>query len=261
MFLGIKNKIQNSKLSKIPYPYLAINNFLPKKYLNSLNKILPSYDELQGDGLLYQSTSKTKKSIFPNSKQFKKLNKKKIFKDLNLLFKKLESTLIKKFEKEINTFTTINAKKIKLNYHFSYSVMKKGYLKSSHIDRRDHLIHGILYPYSDQYKGGDILINEFKKKKKYFDVFPKKQDLKTKKKFKVKNNFCIFILNVPWAYHSVTKYMSKKDRKYFYVAYDFKIPKKGSITKNRKKGFNANTFWKNKAALISKNRRKIFLSE
>ena len=78
MFLSIKNKIQNSKLNKIPYPYLAINNFLPKKYLNSLNEILPSYDELQGDDLLYQSTSRTKKTIFPNSKQFKNLNKKKI---------------------------------------------------------------------------------------------------------------------------------------------------------------------------------------
>jgi len=261
MFLGVKNKIQNSKLHKIPYPYLAINNFLPKKYLNSLNKILPSYDELQGDGLLYQSTSKTKKTIFPNSKQFKNLNKKKSFKDLNLLFKKLDSTLVKKFEKEINTFTTISAKKTKLDYSFSYSVMKKGYLKSSHIDRRDHLIHCIFYPYSNHFKGGDILKKKLKKKKKYFDIFPKKQDLKTNRKFKVKNNFCIFILNVPWAYHSVTKYMSKKDRKYFYIAYDFKIPKRKVNYKKSKKGYNANLFWKNKVALISKNRRKKFLSE
>ena len=43
--------------------------------------------------------------------------------------------------------------------------MRKGYLKSSHIDRRDHLIHGILYPCSDHHNGGDILINELKKKK------------------------------------------------------------------------------------------------
>ena len=55
--------------------------------------------------------------------------------------------------------------------------------------------------------------------------------------------------------------MSKKDRKYFYIAYDFKIPKKGSITKNRKKGYNANLFWKNEAALLSKSRKKVFLSE
>ena len=261
MFLSIKNKIQNSKLNKIPYPYLAINNFLPKKYLNSLNKILPSYDELQGEGLLFQSSSQTKKSIFPSSKQFKKLNKKKSFKELNLIFKRLQPILVKKFAKYIDNHTTVNSKKVKLNYHFSYSVMRKGYLKSSHIDRRDHLIHGILYPYSDHHNGGDILINELKKKKNNFDVFPKKKDMRINKKFKVRNNFCIFILNVPWSYHSVSKYTSSKDRKYFYVAYDFKIPKKGSITKNRKKGYNANLFWKNSVEIKSKSRKRIFLSE
>ena len=120
------------------------------------------------------------------------------------------------------------------------------------------MIHGILYPCSDHHNGGDILINELKKKKNYFDVFPKKKDLKINKKFKVRNNFCIFILNVPWSYHSVSKYMSNKDRKYFYVAYDFKIPKKGSIAKNRKKGYNANLFWKNSVEIKSKARKKIF---
>lgn len=261
MFLSLKKKINKCKIRENPYPYLAMNNFLPKKNLNSLNKILPGYDELQGEGLLYQSTSQTKKSIFPSSKKFKNLNKKKNFKELNLVFKKLQPILIKKFSKYINNHTTINAKKVKLNYHFSYSVMRKGYLKSSHIDRRDHLIHGILYPCSDHHNGGDILINELKKKKNYFDVFPKKKDLKINKKFKVRNNFCIFILNVPWSYHSVSKYMSNKDRKYFYVAYDFKIPKKGSIAKNRKKGYNANLFWKNSVEIKSKARKKIFLSE
>ena len=41
-------------------------------------------------------------------------------------------------------------------------------------------------------------------------IFFQTKNLKTKKKYKVKNNFCIFILNVPWAYHSVSKYMSKR---------------------------------------------------
>ena len=261
MFLGLKKKIQKSKVSSAPFPYLAMDNFLPKKNLKSLNKILPSYGELQGEGLLFQSSSQTKKSIFPSSKQFKKLNKKKSFKELNLIFKRLQPILVKKFAKYIDNHTTVNSKKVKLNYHFSYSVMRKGYLKSSHIDRRDHLIHGILYPYSDHHNGGDILINELKKKKNNFDVFPKKKDMRINKNFKVRNNFCIFILNVPWSYHSVSKYTSSKDRKYFYVAYDFKIPKKGSITKNRKKGYNANLFWKNSVEIKSKSRKRIFLSE
>jgi len=169
--------------------------------------------------------------------------------------------LIKKFEREITNYTKVGLKDIKLSYHFSYSVMKKGYLKSPHIDRRDHLIHGIFYPYSDHLNGGEILINEIKKKKKIYDIFPKKKDLKINKFFKVKNNFCIFILNVPWSYHSVREYKSEKSRKYFYIAYDFKILEKGSITKNRKKGFNSNLFWNDRVILKSKTRKNIFLSE
>ena len=48
MFLSLKKKINKCKIRENPYPYLAMNNFLPKKNLNSLNKILPGYDELQG---------------------------------------------------------------------------------------------------------------------------------------------------------------------------------------------------------------------
>ena len=76
MLSQIKKKVQEGKLYTNPYPYLIINNFLPKTELKTLNEILPSYDKLQGKELLYQSTSKTKKSIFPSSKQFKNLNKK-----------------------------------------------------------------------------------------------------------------------------------------------------------------------------------------
>jgi len=261
MLLQLQKKIENAKFFSKPYPYLVINNFLAKNYLMELNKILPSYDNLRGEDLLYQSSSKTKKSIFPSSKQFKILNKKEPFKNLNLAFKNLQTILIKKFKKEIINHTKVSLKNIKLSYHFSYSVMKKGYLKSPHIDRRDHLIHGIFYPCSDHLNGGEILINEAKKKKKIYDIFPKNKDLKINKSFKVKNNFCIFILNVPWSYHSVKEYKSAKDRKYFYIAYDFKILEKGSITKNRKKGYNSNLFWNNKAKIKSKTRRNIFLSE
>ena len=32
----------------------------------------------------------------------------------------------------------------KLSHHSTYSVMRKGYVKSAHIDRRDHLLHTFL---------------------------------------------------------------------------------------------------------------------
>ena len=51
-------------------------------------------------------------------------------------------------------------------------------------------------------------------------MFFQKKITTINKKFKVFNNSCIIILNVPWAYHSVSPYKSNKDRKYFYMVYD-----------------------------------------
>ena len=44
--------------------------------------------------------------------------------------------------------------------------MRKGYLKSAHLDRRDHLLHILFYPSSDSSKGGDIQIMKLKKNPK-----------------------------------------------------------------------------------------------
>ena len=125
--------------------------------------------------------------------------------------------------------------------------MKKGYKKSPHLDRRDHLIHMIFYPYSDPQKGGEICIHKLKKKKNSFDVSKKKTAIN--KKFKVFNNSYI-ILNVPWA-TILIPYKSNKDRKYFYIVYDFPIIKSGSKYKHRKAGFNQNQFWKHEVAIKS----------
>jgi hypothetical protein len=261
MLSYLKKQINNAKLHLEPYPYFVINNLLPEKKLKNLNKILPSFKDLDGREVLYQSSSRTKKTILPSSIIYKKLKKKKIFNEIDLLLKKIQFYVIKKFKKEIKKNISSNFINSKIIYHSSYSTMKKGYLKSPHLDRRDHLVHGIFYPFSDHSKGGDIQICKLKKKKKLYDVFPDKKDLSISKKYKVKNNFCIFILNVPWSYHSVSKYNSSKDRKYFYLAYDFDVLSKGSIKKNRKKGFNANDFWVKKVKVNSKKRKKTFLSE
>ena len=45
------------------------------------------------------------------------------------------------------------------------------------------------------------------------------------------------------------------------MVYDFPIKNSGAITKNRKEGFNANNFWKQKVSVKSNKRKKVFLSE
>jgi len=256
-----KNKIKGAQIQLKPFPYIFLKNFLKSSDLKKINKILPDYSEIEGDGILYQSKSKTKKTLLPNSSVYVKLSKKKSFKDINFLFSKLKPIIVKKFKNQIKTHVKKKFHNTKLNYHSSFSIMKKGYVKSAHLDRRDHLFHMIFYPYSEPSKGGELCINSLNRRDKVYDTFPDKKNVKIYKKYKVENNSCIIILNVPWAYHSVKKYNGKKDRKYFYMAYDFPIKKSGSKIKNRKQGFNKNQFWNYQVKVKSTSRKNNFLSE
>lgn len=53
----------------------------------------------------------------------------------------------------------------------------------------------------------------------------------------------------------------QKDRKYLNIAYDFAIKKSGSKFKNRKEGFNDNSFWILPARVMSQKRWQNFLNE
>tara|TARA_X000000950_G_scaffold289442_1_gene413525 strand:- start:3846 stop:4100 length:255 start_codon:yes stop_codon:yes gene_type:complete len=82
--LEIKNKIEKSKLKLEPFPHIIIKNFLPKKILSKLNKTLPDYDDIDERNVIFQSLSKTKKTIMPDSEVFKNLLKKKFLRKLTI---------------------------------------------------------------------------------------------------------------------------------------------------------------------------------
>ena len=65
--------------------------------------------------------------------------------------------------------------------------------------------------------------------------FPLKKNLKMIKNYRINKNFCVFFLNVPGAYHAVSKYIGNKDRKYFYIDYDFDLKESSSNSKIEKK--------------------------
>jgi hypothetical protein len=262
MFNQLRNKILKSQIKLQPFPYIFIKDVFDEDYVSKLNSFLPSYRELVGSGVMFQSESKSKKTILPSSPQYKKLYKNKEFKNLNKNFEKLKEQIIFKFNDQINKYIKKKIDSKKLKYHSSYSVMVNGYKKSAHLDRRDHLIHMIYYSDSNSTKGGEIILNKISgNKNNEFDIFPPKNLVKVYKKYKVTKNCLIIILNVPWAYHSVNFYKGKKDRKYFYMVYDFPIKKSGSIIKNRKKGFNDNGYWVNKVSVKSNKRKNSFLTE
>ena len=261
MILEIKNKIKKSKLNLEPFPHIIIKNFLPKKILNKLNKILPDYDDIDERNVIFQSLSKTKKTVMPDSKVFKNLLKKKIFKEVNDNLKKIKPTILKKFNNEISKNVNPNFLNTKIKYNMNFGLMIKGYLKSAHLDRRDHLISGIYYPISKKNKGGNLQLCGTVGKKKSFDVFPSKKNLKIVKNYRINKNFCVFFLNVPWAYHAVSKYNGETDRKYFYIDYDFNVKESSSLSKNRKKGSNLNSLWKIPVEVKSLSRKETFFNE
>ena len=236
MFNQIQLKILRSKVKLKPFPYIFIKNIFDKKYVKKLNNSLPSYKELVGNDIMFQSKSHSKKTLLPSSSKYKKLLKNKEFKILNKNFEKLKIQIVSKFNNQIDEYVKKKINPKNLKYHSSYSVMVNGYKKSAHLDRRDHLIHMIYYSDSDSSKGGEIILNKISKNKKNkFDIFPPKKSLKLYKKYKVSKNCLLVILNVPWAYHSVSYYKGNKDRKYFYMVYDFPIKKSGAMIKNREK--------------------------
>lgn len=261
MINNLKLKIEKAKIEIDPFPHFVIKNFFDKTILKNLNKILPDYEDVEIKNVIFQSSSQTKKTIMPDSKVYKNLLKIEIFKKVNDNLKKIKPIVLKKFKNQI--LENVNEEFInsKIKFKMNFALMKSGYLKSAHLDRRDHLISGIYYPTTVKNKGGNLKLCKIESKSKIFDIFPAKEDLKIVKNYKINNNFLVFFLNVPWAYHAVGKYTGKKDRKYFYIDYDFDSKISAGTTKNRKKGMNKNMYWKDPVKVKSLSRKETFFYE
>ena len=63
MYNTAKKKILVSKVQSSPFPYLFIRNLIGAKELANLNRVLPNYDSILEENVLYQSSSKSKKTI------------------------------------------------------------------------------------------------------------------------------------------------------------------------------------------------------
>ena len=57
-------KISSSKLNTQPFPYIFIKDLFDENYVKKLNKLLPSYQNLKGDDIMFQSKSGQKKLSF-----------------------------------------------------------------------------------------------------------------------------------------------------------------------------------------------------
>ena len=165
MLSELIKKINSSKISSNPFPHFIIKKFLQDEKLKELNQILPNYADINEENVIFQSSSKTKKTVMPDSKIFKELRKIKMFEEVNNNLKKIQPIILKKFKNEIINNVNPRYLKSKIKYNMNFAMMKKGYLKSPHLDRRDHLISGIYYPASKENQGGQLQMFKSKKKK------------------------------------------------------------------------------------------------
>ena len=164
MINNLKLKIEKAKIETDPFPHFVIKNFLNKMTVKRLNKILPDYKDVENKDVIFQSSSETKKTIMPDSKVFKDLLKIRLFKKVNDNLKKIKPIVLKKFKNHI--LENVNEEFInsKIKFKMNFALMRSGYLKSAHLDRRDHLISGIYYPTSMANKGGNLMLCKLKKK-------------------------------------------------------------------------------------------------
>ena len=257
----VTEKIKKSKLCTYPFPHILIKNFLPKKPFNEFVKVMPDYYDLKGDNVFTQSKSGTKRGIFYESKHFKKIyNNNNSFRKIIKIFKKIENEINNKFKEEITKNVDEKYAHSKTTFSCSLSSSVKGYLKSPHIDRREHKFHFLFYLDVQKKSGGDVCLWSSKQNQIY-DVFPAKNNIKNVKKIVPIPNSCLITLNTPFSYHSVNKYIGSKERKYFYAVYDFHVSKNNYKLHNRKKGNNDNKFWTNQVKIFSKERRLNFIKE
>ena len=255
------DKINNSELKLEPFPHIIIKDFIPKELFLKFTDSLPSYYDLKGENIFTQSKSGTKKSIFYESSLFQKIYlKNRHFKEVIFIFKKIEKTIKKKFKSEFKKY--IKKKYIASKTKFSCSISSciKKYKKSTHLDRREHKITFLYYPQIQRNYGGNLCLWSTKKKKVY-DVFPASKNIKISKEILPIQNSCVITLNTPDSYHSVTRFMGNKERKYLYVVYDFPTYDDNYKLKARKKGNNQNNFWKLPVKVFSKKRMLNFINE
>ena len=137
---------------------------------------------MEGKNIFIQSKSKSKRSIFYESQLFKKLiSKNSYFKEVINIFMNLEEHLNDLFQKDLYKNINPNFKNVESNFSCSFSSSIKNYIKSPHIDRREHKFHLLYYPDIQLNKGGDICLWSFQKKR-FMMFFHQKKTLNFLKK-------------------------------------------------------------------------------
>lgn len=229
--------------------------FYKKNFLGEIlcKKIISEIDRFN---LFDDIVMSGRKRINKGSKNFKKfinksLNSRLFFEKINnsKFYEKLEKKFNKKknlckWEKNIEypqfsktiygaqkgkgiTGVKSNIKKNIIYLDMDFSVSEKGYFRGPHRDRDSRVINFLIYLNDLSKQDGGILnFYDILKKKFQYPRFPKKSDVKIKKKFFSKNGDAIFFYSTPGSYHAVTKFLGKKIKKRYFIYGSYSLNKK-----------------------------------
>ena len=205
------------------YPILKTDTFIDSNIYEELKRNWPNFKNFQTTSA--GQLSRNNIALEKNNENYKKINP--LFREL---FDELDS---RKFRDFLNT--KFNFEKAKNNEGFigdfdsSKLVMhiaesKDGYENPWHVDKRERIIHFLIY-FGDETikKGGELGIANHKKLRNFLDYkqYPNKKNLDDIIYFKPHNNVGIFILSQNNSYHKGCNLEGL--RRFIYAGYTNKI--------------------------------------
>ncbi len=254
----------NLKKIKYPvsnFPIVVIDDFIKKNICKVIGRSIlrqKKFDDqvMGGRNRINKGSGNFKNFLMSSnyaSSLFKILNQKKLYKQIDNIFKKQFGVfpwqfIIKDFEfsktnyglqkgKGLTKQSKQNKKKNCINLDMDFSASENGYFREPHRDRDTRIINFLIYLNSVPKKNGGCLeIFSTKKnwgnKIKNFPRFPRKSEVKIKKKFQPKIGQTIFFLSSPNSYHGVSKFVSKNSKRIFiYGSYSLNKPVKWKFLK------------------------------
>lgn len=229
--------------------YIKTKNFLSTKICNQIIQEIDNFSKfddfvMNGRSRINKGSTNFKKFLIksPNASSFfkrmnsivffKKLKKKIIDDDKNVWKSQLNKF---KFSKEIFgvqkgkkiTNKLTDKKKNIIYLDMDFSVSEKGYYRGPHRDRDSRVINFLIYLNSlNKNDGGKLNFYHIKNDKNFFySRFPKLKDLKLGASFNAKKGFGIFFLSSPDSYHSVSKFLGKKNKKRYFIYGSYSLNK------------------------------------
>ncbi len=240
----LTKKISAKEIVSTPFPHFIIENFLPNDVLNKYLANFPKKSIIK-NGV---STSKNRKNIMHEENSSEKFYiDNQSFVNISL---DIENILLKHVSYKYKDFVDFDINELNKDLFIRRDIClaENGYKRSPHIDREYHFVINFLYlndPYTDDSKGGELILHEFKDSYKNTnlcnDKFPEISSLKNIVSIKPKKNLFVSFLRNNNSYHSVPEMRKfENTRKFIFFGIDSRYDiwdKKDTRSEDRFKKF------------------------